>query len=165
MEIAAIVAVDRNWAIGRGGNLLCHMPADLKHFKAVTMGSPIIMGRKTFESFPRGPLPGRLNIILTHSAGYNVQGAVTCHSADDALATAAAEGAERCFVIGGGQVYAYFADRYDTLFLTQIDAHFDDADTFFPTVDMSQWEVVKKEDYAADERNPFAYSFLQLRRK
>lgn len=165
MEIAAIVVVDNAWAIGSQGGLLCHLPADLKHFKATTMGYPIIMGRKTFESFPKGPLPGRLNIILTRSKAYEVpDGAVVCHSAEDALAIAAGEGKGRCFIIGGGQVYADFADLYDELFLTRVYADFPEADTYFPAIDEQQWTVVKKEDYAADERNPYPYSFVHLKR-
>ena len=164
MEIGAIVAVDNNWAIGRAGGLLCHLPADLKHFKSVTMGYPIIMGRKTFESFPCGPLPGRLNIVLTGTLHYEVPGVVVCHSIDEALVAAEADGKGRCFVIGGGKVYADFSELYDELFLTRINARFDDADTFFPAIDPNQWELIKKEDYAADERNPFLYSFVHLRR-
>lgn len=165
MNIAAIVAVDKNWAIGRAGGLLCHLPADLKHFKSVTMGYPIIMGRKTFESFPRGPLPGRLNIVLTHNSHYDKPGVVLCHGIDDALSVAKAYGKDRCFVIGGGKVYAGFAGLYDELFLTQIDACFDDADTFFPAIDTHEWELIEKKDCAADERNPFPYSSMHLRRR
>ncbi len=164
MEIAAIVAVDNNWAIGRAGGLLCHLPADLKHFKMVTMGYPIIMGRKTFESFPRGPLPGRLNIVLTRDIHYEKPGITVCRSIGEALDVAEADGKDRCFVIGGGKVYAEYAEYYDELFLTRIDARFDDADTFFPAINREQWKLVKKEDYAADERNPYPYSFLHLKR-
>lgn len=165
MKISAIAAIDENRAIGKQGGLLCHLPADLRHFKAVTMGSPIIMGRKTFESFPRGPLPGRLNIILTRDASYSQAGTVVCHDIDSALEVAARSGKGECFVIGGGQVYNDFAALCDELHLTVIHARFADADTFFPAIDMEQWETIKKEDYAADERNPYSYSFLHLRRK
>ncbi len=164
MKIAAIVAVDEADGIGRKGGLLCHMPADLKHFKSVTMGYPIIMGRKTFESFPKGPLPGRLNIILTRDASYAATGAVVCHEIAEAISIAEAEGRERCFVIGGGQIYAAFAGYLDELYLTRIHARFDNADTFFPMADDGEWDIIKKEDYAADERNPFPYSFLYLKR-
>ena len=95
MKVAAIVAIDKNWAIGRQGGLLCHLPADLRHFKSVTMGYPIIMGRKTFESFPRGPLPGRLNIVLTHNDDYRPSGVTVCHNMNEALAIAQAEGRDR----------------------------------------------------------------------
>lgn len=165
MNVAAIVAVGSNWAIGREGGLLCHLPADLRHFKSVTMGYPIIMGRKTFESFPRGPLPGRLNIVLTHNDSYAPQGVAVCHSVGEALSVAEADGHDRCFVIGGGIVYETFMHLVDEIFLTVIHSQFGDADTFFPAIDMAQWETVEKEDFSADERNPFAYSFLRLRRK
>lgn len=165
MKISAIAAIDENRAIGKQGGLLCHLPADLRHFKAVTMGSPIIMGRKTFESFPHGPLPGRLNIILTRDASYSPAGTIVCHDIDSALEVAARSGKGECFVIGGGQVYNDFAALCDELHLTVIHARFADADTFFPAIDMEQWETIKKEDYAADERNPYSYSFLHLRRK
>ena len=149
MKISAIAAIDENGAIGKQGGLLCHLPADLRHFKAVTMGSPIIMGRKTFESFPHGPLPGRLNIILTRDASYSPAGTVVCHDIDSALEVAARSGKGECFVIGGGQVYNDFAALCDELHLTVIHARFADADTFFPAIDMEQWETIKKEDYAA----------------
>ena len=165
MNIAAIVAVDKNWAIGRAGGLLCHLPADLKHFKSVTMGYPIIMGRKTFESFPRGPLPGRLNIVLTHNSHYDKPGVVLCHGIDDALSVAKAYGKDRCFVIGGGKVYAGFAGLYDELFLTQIDACFDDADTFFPEIDAGQWEEESRTAPQTDAESGIEYEFVVYRRK
>lgn len=166
MKIAAIAAVDRNGGIGRQGKLLCHMPADMQHFKAITMGYPIIMGRKTFESFPKGPLPGRLNIILTRNKNYNPpHGAAVCHNVNDAIELAAKENKELCFVIGGGQIYADFVNLYDELFLTRIEAQFIDADTFFPSIDMESWKIASHEQYPADERNPHPYSFIHLKRK
>lgn len=165
MKVAAIVAIDKNWAIGRQGGLLCHLPADLRHFKSVTMGYPIIMGRKTFESFPRGPLPGRLNIVLTHNDDYRPSGVTVCHNMNEALAIAQAEGRDRCYIIGGGSIYALFAFIIDEIYLTQIHSQFDDADTFFPPIDQPQWEIVEQEDFPADERNSFPYSFIHLKRK
>ena len=164
MKIAAIAAVDEAGGIGQGGGLLCHLPADMKHFKSVTMGYPIIMGRKTFESFPKGPLPGRLNIILTKDLSYTAAGTVVCHEIREAIAVAEKEGKERCFIIGGGQIYSAFADYLDELYLTLIQYRFEDADTFFPAIDRDGWDMVKKEDYVADERNPYPYSFLNLKR-
>ncbi len=102
-KLSAIVAIDAHGAIGRNGQLLCHLPADLKHFKAITTGHSIIMGRKTFESFPRGPLPGRQNIVVTRNAHYRPQGVTVAHSIDQAIALVEMPG--EAFIIGGGTLY------------------------------------------------------------
>ncbi len=165
MKISAIVAVDEHGAIGKDGQLLWHIPADMKHFKSVTMGHPIIMGRKTFESFPKGPLPGRLNIVLTRDDKYEAEGVSVCHTVEDALAVALGSGASECFVIGGEQVYAQMLDLADKMYLTIIHASFPDADAFFPEIDSTDWEVAVRENFDADERNQYPYSFLVLERQ
>lgn len=132
-EINIIVAVCGDGAIGRRGDLLFHISADLKRFKALTMGYPIIMGRKTFESFPKGPLPGRRNIVISRRDDYRPDGAEVYASPAEALK--ACSGAEKVFIIGGGQIYEEFIDMADKLLITDIDAIVDDADTFFPMSD------------------------------
>lgn len=130
MTVKMIAAVCRNGAIGRGGDLLFHISDDLKRFKALTMGHPIIMGRKTFESFPKGPLPGRRNIVISRQKDYAPAGAEIYDSPEAALE--ACSDASEVFVIGGGEIYRKFIDRADELELTEIDAAPADADTFFP---------------------------------
>lgn len=129
-EIKIIAAVCSNGAIGRRGDLLFHLSDDLRRFKALTMSNPIIMGRKTFESFPKGPLPGRRNIVISRRADYSPAGAEVYPSAEQALAACA--GANKVFIIGGGEIYALFMPMATELILTEIDAAPADADTFFP---------------------------------
>ena len=161
--LGAIVVVAEDGAIGKNGDLLCHLPADLKHFKAITMGHPIIMGRKTFESLPKGALPGRMNVVVTRNSGFVAEGATVCHSVEEALAVTA--DADKRFIIGGAQLYAATIDMVDTLYLTQIHASFPEADTFFPNVDLAQWQEVNRESHCADEKNHYDYTFLELKRK
>ena len=161
--LGAIVVVAEDGAIGKSGDLLCHLPADLKHFKVITMGHPIIMGRKTFESLPKGALPGRMNVVVTHNSGFVAEGAAVCHSVEEALDATA--DADKRFIIGGAQLYAATIDMVDTLYLTQIHASFPEADTFFPNVDLTQWQEVNRESHCADEKNHYDYTFLELKRK
>lgn len=132
MNVSIIVAVDRNWAIGNKGDQLFYIREDLRHFKELTMGCPIIMGRKTFEALPRGPLPGRRNIVITRSADYAPAGAETAPSLEAAIALCA--GAQEVFIIGGAQIYALALPLATDLYLTQIDAAAPEADTFFPVI-------------------------------
>ena len=161
--LSAIGAIDAHGAIGRNGQLLCHLPADLKHFKAITTGHSIIMGRKTFESFPRGPLPGRQNIVVTRNAHYRPQGVTVAHSIDQAIALVEMPG--EAFIIGGGTLYQATIGLVSTLHLTRIEAAFAEADTFFPHIDAAQWAVASEEHHEADERNPYPYTFVTLCRK
>ena len=161
-SIHAIVAVDQNWAIGRQGDLLCHLPADMRHFKEVTMGHSIVMGRKTFESFPRRPLPGRQNIVVTRNAGWQYPGVTVVHSIDEAIAAAQTDVA---FVIGGAQVYEQALPRVDVLHLTVIHARWATADAFFPALDMSEWEEVEREHHGSDHKNAYEFDFITLKRK
>ena len=163
MSLSAIVAIAENGAIGKNNDLLCHLPADLKHFKQITMGHTIIMGRRTFESLPKGALPGRENIVVTRNANYVAEGAVVCHSIDEALERASMPG-ER-FVIGGAPLYAATIHLVDTLHLTALHASFPDADVFFPAINADEWTEVDCEHHPSDERNPYAYSFVTLKRK
>ena len=161
-DVAAIVAVDERWAIGRGGGLLCHLPADLRHFKQLTLGHTVVMGRRTFESLPGGPLPGRENIVVSRQHDYAPAGVTVAHSLDEAIAAATMP--EPVFIIGGAQLYAAAMPFVNRLYLTVIGHAFDDADTFFPSLDITQWTVVEREAHDADERNAFPYVFLTLSR-
>ena len=121
------------------------------------------MGRRTFESLPKGALPGRENIVVTRNADYQAAGAVVCHSVDEALQKASMPG-ER-FIIGGAQLYAATIDKVDMLHLTELHASFADADTFFPQINRDEWQEVERIDCQADERNRYSYSFVTLKKK
>lgn len=161
--LSAIVVVAENGAIGRDGGLLCHLPADLRHFKDLTMGHSIVMGRRTFESFPKGALPGRQNIVITHNKNYHPQGVTVVHSVDEALQAVEMPG--DVFIIGGAQIYAATFEQVQTLHLTRLYATFDDADAFFPSIDPLQWQELDCQHHESDDRNPYAYDFVTLRRK
>ena len=160
--VEAIVAVDENWAIGRQCNLLCHLPADMRHFKQVTMGHSIIMGRKTFESFPRRPLPGRQNIVITRNSEWQYPEVTVVHDLDQAIAAAQTD---TVFIIGGAQVYELALPRVDVLHLTVIHARWASADAFFPVLDMNEWEEVSREHHESDHRNAYEFDFVTLKRR
>ena len=163
MNYSAIVAIDHNGAIGKQGKLLCHLPADMKHFKEITMGHSIVMGRKTFESFPKGPLPGRQNIVITRNCDYAPEGVTVVHSVDEAFAAATMPG--DIFVIGGEQIYRSTFDKIDTLYLTVIEHEFEDADAHFPRIDLRRWTIVNRDEHPADNRNHYPFTFITLHRK
>lgn len=154
-RISLIAALDNNGVIGDGGDIPWRLPADLKYFKRVTMGKPLIMGRKTYESIGQ-PLPGRKNIVLTRQRDYDATGCTIVHSVEEALA--AAGNAEEVMVAGGGSVYRQFLPRADRLYLTFVDTEAD-GDTTFPPFDPAKWRLVFEEAHPADEDNPFAYRF------
>ena len=158
-EIVIVVARARNGVIGRDGKLPWHLPADLKHFKAVTSGTPMIMGRKTFEGLP-GLLPGRRHIVLTRDTRWAAEGAEVGHSIDEAIAMAAAE---RISVIGGAEIIRLFEPVADAYELTEV--HDDaDGDTFLPAPDRAVWHEVAREDHGAESDRP-AFSFVRLERR
>ena len=161
-SIEAIVAVDENWAIGRQGDLLCYLPADMKHFKQVTMGYSIVMGRKTFESFPRRPLPGRQNIVITRNNDWQYPDVTVVHSLDEAIAAAETD---TVFIIGGAQVYEQALPCVDVLHLTLIHARWASADAFFPALDMNEWQEVSREHHESDHRNAYEFDFVTLKRR
>ncbi len=150
----------RNRVIGKTNALPWYLPADLKHFRDLTRGKPIIMGRKTFEAIGK-PLPDRLNIIITHEADFKKEGCIVVHSPEEAIA--AAENAEEVMVIGGGTIYKLFLPKADRLYLTEIDHEFD-GDIFFPEFDRSEWCEISREPHEPDEKNPYRYTFLTLER-
>ncbi len=161
-SIHAIVAIDENGAIGRQGDLLCHLPADMKHFKEETMGHSIVMGRKTFESFPRRPLPGRQNIVITRNDTWQYPGVTVVHNLEEAIAVAETD---TVFIIGGAQVYEQALPLVDVLHLTRIHARWASADVFFPPVDMDQWLEVEREHHESDHRNAYEFDFITLKRR
>lgn len=163
MALSAIVVIAENGAIGKNGDLLCHLPADLKHFKNITMGHTIIMGRRTWESLPKGALPGRKNVVITRNTDFNAPGAEVYHSLEEALQ--ATDGDDKRFIIGGGMLYKEAFHLTHTLHLTRMHASFPDADTYFPEFNSEEWEEISREDHEADERNPHPYSFVELRRR
>lgn len=165
MELCMIVAVDQKNAIGRNNQLLCHLSGDLKNFKTLTSGCPVIMGRKTFESLPNGPLPKRTNIVLSRDENYVIDGAITCESVDEALGLRVVKNAERVFVIGGEAIYKEFFMKADKLYVTCIRHAFDGADAFFPEVDIDHWRICSVSDeMPADEKNDFPYFFMVYER-
>ncbi len=153
MKLALIAAVARNGAIGRDNALLWHLPGDLPRFKQLTMGSPLIMGRKTYDSIGR-PLPGRRNIVITRNAGWSVPGVEVAHSLDEALVLVAE--APQAFVMGGGQIYAQALPHADELLLTEVDQDVADADTFFPDWPRGDFRETARETHQASGLH-FAY--------
>lgn len=151
MQVSIIAAIDRRGGIGRHGDLLFHISADLRRFKALTMGNTIVMGRRTFESLPKGALPGRRNIVVTRQSGYKAEGAETAGNIREAIAMSATP----VFIIGGGQIYSQAIGLADRLELTVIDDAADDADTFFPAIDLNSYRVERIERPDTDPRCSF----------
>nr|WP_255682214.1 dihydrofolate reductase [Luteimonas sp. BDR2-5] len=158
-----VAALDRNRAIGRDNALLWHLPDDLKRFKALTLGKPVLMGRRTAESIGRA-LPGRRNLVLTRSGRIPFEGMEAVASLDAALALAAEAGAAELCVIGGGEVYALALPRAARMHLTRVDDAVADADAFFPVFDPAQWREVAREAHAADARHAHAFTFVDYLR-
>ena len=157
--ISIIVAVAENNAIGKQGDLLCHMPADLKHFKEVTQGHTVLMGERTYLSLPKRPLPKRRNIVLTDVAGRTFEGAEVAYSIPELLEMVRNE--DEAFVIGGGMVYRQFMPLADKLYITHLHHAWEDADTFFPVIDTRIWQVASEEYHFADADNPYDYTFTE----
>lgn len=156
-KVSIIVAIARNFAIGKDNQLLWHIPADLKRFKKITSGHRIIMGKLTYESLPVRPLKNRTNIVITDKQGETFEGCTTVYSIDEALNLC--DETEESFVIGGGSIYRQFLPYCNKLYLTMIDKDFE-ADTFFSPVNLDQWKLVEREDIAFDDELGFSYSFL-----
>ncbi|MBD1366299.1 dihydrofolate reductase [Mucilaginibacter sp. ZT4R22] len=160
MTISIIVAIAENHAIGKNNQLLWHMPNDLKHFKTITSGRTIIMGRKTFDSVGK-PLPKRRNIVVTRQ-DIEIPGCEVVKSIDEGLALCAHD--DEVFIGGGAEIYRQAMAKTDRIYLTIIHKAFE-ADTFFPEIDYLQWQEVSREDFEPDEKNPLPYSFIQLNRR
>lgn len=160
MQISLVAALDRNYAIGRDGQMPWHLPDDLKRFKALTLGKPVLMGRKTALAIGRA-LPGRDNLVLTRGGAAPYAGQCVVHSLDEAIAQA---GAGELAVIGGGEVYALALPRATHLHLTWVDTVAADADAFFPRFDAREWREIARETHAADARHAYAFSFVDYSR-
>lgn len=157
--ISIIVAISKENAIGKKGELLCHLPDDLKHFKSITAGHTVIMGERTFWSLPKHPLPNRRNIVITDQAGKQFEGAEAAYSIDEAVALVANE--EEAFIIGGGMVYRQFMPIADKMYITHIDHSWPDADTFFPVIEPERWKLIASELHPADKAHPYAMTFAE----
>ncbi|SEL73479.1 dihydrofolate reductase [Pseudoxanthomonas sp. GM95] len=164
MRLSLIAALDRNFAIGRDNDLPWRLPDDLKRFKALTLGKPVLMGRKTAQSLGRA-LPGRLNLVLTRSGVVPFEGMVAVSSLDDARQQAEAQGADELCVIGGGEIYALLLAQADVLHLTHVDIEVADADAFFPRFNADAWQVAARETHPADAKHAVAFDFVDYARR
>tara|TARA_B110001469_G_C9528135_1_gene262661 strand:+ start:239 stop:727 length:489 start_codon:yes stop_codon:yes gene_type:complete len=161
MKLAIIVATDEQGLIGKDNDLPWKLSADLQYFRKVTMGKPIIMGRRTHESIGR-PLPGRKNIIITSYKAYQAEGCTVTNSMSQAIE--ACENAQEVMIMGGASLYQQWLPTADKIYLTQVHALLD-GDTWFPDWNKEQWDEVSKEAYPADEKNEYPYSFIVYERK
>ena len=167
MRISLIVALSENHVIGRNNKLPWYLPNDLKYFKQVTMGLPIVMGRKTFESIGK-PLPGRTNIVVTRNGDWSAEGVRVAHSLEEAFSLAESiaeiDGREELMIIGGDQIYQSALPLVDRMYLTEVHAHVE-GDAYFPTFERDAWQEIAREDFSAADPNPYDYSFVVLDRK
>ena len=162
MDVTVIAAVARDGAIGIKGDMPFHISADLRRFKQITMGKPLVMGRRTFVSLPGGALPGRRNIVVTRNASFAADGAERAASLEEALRMC--DGAPEVMIIGGGEIYRQAMPLATRLELTAIDADVPDADVHFPSVG-EEWAVTEQSDSATDPRSGASYRFLTLHRR
>jgi len=162
-KISIVVAVAEDRAIGKDNHLLWRLPNDMKFFRKLTTGHTIIMGRKTFESFPKGALPNRKNVVITSDPKAAFPNTSVVHSIDEAIHTGT-EG-EELFFIGGAKVYEAILPIADKLYLTLVHHSFPDADTFFPEFDIAGWEQTEYQECLQDEEHPYAYTFVTYQRK
>lgn len=151
----------RNNVIGKDNKLIWHLPEDLKFFKNLTIGHAIIMGRKTFESIGK-PLPGRKSIVISRNKNLNINDCIITNSLSEAIL--AAKNDTEIFIIGGGEIFNQAMSIANKIYLTQIHSAFE-GDTFFPEIDPQQWKETKKVDFQANEKNKYAYSFIELEKK
>ncbi|WP_417790165.1 dihydrofolate reductase [Terasakiella pusilla] len=167
MKVSMIVAVGENGAIGKENKMLWHIPEDFKYFKETTMGKPMIMGRKTFDSIGR-PLPGRLTIVITRDENWSYDGVKVVHDLDSALAAAFAEAeaknAEEVMVVGGAQIYQQAMERTDRIYYTEVHQSYE-CDARFPALDKAIWQEVSREDHQAKIDGKPDYSFVVFDRK
>jgi len=154
--ISIIVAIAENYAIGKNNDLLWHISEDMKLFKRITTGRTVVMGKRTFESLPRRPLPNRRNVVITDIPGERIGGCDMAYSMHEAIALCPKE--EENFIIGGASVYKQFLPFTDRLYLTRVHKPFD-GDVFFPEIDFSEWRLLSREDFPESDNNDFTYSF------
>lgn len=159
--ITIIAAIAKNNALGKNNQLIWHLPADLKRFKQVTLNHHIIMGRKTFESLGK-PLPNRTSIIITRNKNYKAEGCIVVNSLTDALKVAAVD--ENPYILGGAEIYKQAIEIADKLDITFVHHNFE-ADAFFPKIDTTIWKETSRQDFKADEKNKYDYSFVSFEKK
>jgi dihydrofolate reductase len=161
MIISPIVAVSSNNAIGKHNALLWHLPNDLKFFRNTTWGMPLVMGRKTYESIAREPLPGRFNIVISRQRDYDPgsEKVWVVDSLEQAIRKASETNCKEVFIAGGGEVYALAMPLAQRIYLTRVHADFPDAEVFFPALDPAEWTCRSSLDFTADERHAYDYSF------
>lgn len=160
--ISIIAAVAKNYAIGKDNDLLCHIPGDLKRFKELTSNHTVIMGRHTFESLPSGPLPNRKNIVITTMPEHLIDGCFAADSIEDAMDLADKEG--EVFIIGGGSIYKQAIAKANKMYLTWINQELE-GDTYFPAINLDEWNETFREDHLANENCPYSFSFVNYERK
>jgi dihydrofolate reductase len=160
MNVSIIVAKSSNNVIGINNTLPWHLPADLKRFKAITMGHHMIMGRKTYESIGK-PLPGRTSIIITRQKSYQQPDCIVVNSIEEAIQVAKNNKDTEAFIIGGAEIILSTLNIANKIYLTEIHQEFK-GDTFLPTLAPNKWSVLKREDHSSDEKNPHNYSFIDL---
>lgn len=162
-QVVLVAAMDRNRAIGRGNDLPWRLPNDLRRFKALTLGKPVLMGRRTAESLGRA-LPGRRNLVLTRSGAVPFEAMEPVASVEEALRAVADMGAPELCVIGGGEVYALLLPRADAMRLTLVDTAVEGADTYFPPLDATRWRETARAAHPADARHAHPYAFVDYQR-
>jgi len=162
-NISIIVAVAKKNAIGKDNKLLCHLSEDLKRFKKLTSGHTVIMGKNTYFSLPKRPLPNRINIVITDIAGEQIDNCAMAYSIEDAISKMDSD--KENFIIGGASIYRQFLPHANKLYITWIHQEFE-SDTFFPEIKDAEWEIISKEDFnITDEKNPYSYSYVIYNRK
>jgi len=162
MIISIIAAIGKNNEIGKGNELLCRLPSDMKRFKALTSGHTVVMGRKTFESLPNGALPNRRNIVVSRNPDLVIEGVEVSSSLDHALLKCIDE--TEVFIIGGAQIYEQSLPVADKLYITRIHAAFPEADAFFPVIDRNGWKETGRETFPACDKDPYSFSFVEYER-
>ncbi len=163
MIISCIVAKSSNNVIGFENDIPWYLPADLKHFKKITTGHHILMGRKCYKSIGR-PLPNRTNMIVTRDPFFVSTGCIVCHSIEEGLEQAHQNGESEVFVIGGGEIYRQTMGLWDKLYLTEVNLKVK-GDVFFPEIDMGEWKEISRQEFQRDEKNNFAYSYIEFIKK
>lgn len=161
MTLNIIAAIGLRGELGRNGDLIWHIPEDLKHFKHLTTGHTVIMGRRTWESLPKGALPNRRNIVVTTNPAFTAPGAEIAGSLREAVAMAAED--EEVFIIGGGSLYEQSINAADRIYLTQIEASAEDSDTYFPPIDPSAW-IIEESEEPHRTKDGVEYRYITLRR-
>ena len=163
MNISIIVAVSENNTIGKNNQLLWRLPNDLKFFKNTTWGMPVIMGRKTFESFGKA-LKGRFNIVITRQKDWKADNVIKAKDLNDALVKASQTNCKEAFIMGGGEIYGQYIKIADKIYITRVHTE-KEGDTYFPVIDRNKWKLTSYEDFLRDEKHPYDYSFQVWERR